>query len=114
MRLAEAICQQTDLPEPVARILAQRAVPPEAAEAYLAPKLKELLPNPSSLRDMERAAERLIAAVKRRERIAVFADYDVDGGTSAALLIDWLHQQGRQATLYIPCLLYTSPSPRDA
>jgi single-stranded-DNA-specific exonuclease len=51
---------------------------------------------------MEPAAARFLQAVKRRERIAVFADYDVDGGSSAALLIDWLRQMGRAATLYVP------------
>jgi single-stranded-DNA-specific exonuclease len=40
--------------------------------------------------------------VERRERIAVFADYDVDGGASAALLLTWLRAMGHEATLYIP------------
>ncbi|MGR3586144.1 MAG: single-stranded-DNA-specific exonuclease RecJ, partial [Pseudooceanicola nanhaiensis] len=51
---------------------------------------------------METAAARFLRAVERRERIAIFADYDVDGGSSAALLLDWLRQMGRQATLYVP------------
>ncbi len=69
---------------------------------FLAPSLRDLMPDPYSLRDMERAAERILAAVLAGERIALFADYDVDGGASAALLADWLRQMGREATLYVP------------
>jgi len=102
IRLAEATAQATGLPEPLCRTLARRGVRPEDAERFLAPALRDLLPDPSTLRDMDRAAERFLAAAERGERIAVFADYDVDGGASAALLICWLRQMGRPATLYIP------------
>jgi single-stranded-DNA-specific exonuclease len=101
-RRAEGLAQQATLPLPVARVLAERAVEPQDAAAFLTPKLRDLLPDPLILRDMEVAANRIVDAAVKGERIAIFADYDVDGGTSAALLIDWLHQQGRQATLYIP------------
>lgn len=86
----------------MARILAARGVAAEEAAGHLEPKLRDLLPDPLRLRDMELAAERLVAAVVAGERIAVFADYDVDGGASAALLLGWLRAQGREATLYIP------------
>ncbi|MFN3525852.1 MAG: single-stranded-DNA-specific exonuclease RecJ [Paracoccus sp. (in: a-proteobacteria)] len=101
-RRAEGLAQQAALPLPVARVLAERSVAPEDAAGFLTPRLRDLLPDPLTLRDMEVAAERLVTAAVAAERIAIFADYDVDGGASAALLIDWLHQQGRQATLYIP------------
>jgi single-stranded-DNA-specific exonuclease len=101
-RQAELLAQQTGLARPLCAVLARLGVSPEEAPGYLEPKLKDLLPDPRSLKDMEVAAERFLAAVKRREKIAVFADYDVDGGTSAALLIDWLRQMGRAATLYVP------------
>lgn len=101
-RQAEAIVQADHLPEPLARILARRGVAPGETAAFLDPKLGSLLPDPRSLRDMETAAARFLAAVKSRQRIAIFADYDVDGGSSAALLIDWLRRMGREATLYIP------------
>lgn len=101
-RLAEGLAQRTGLPLPVARILADRGVEAEAAEGFMTPRLRDLLPDPLSLRDMGMAAERLVAAVGGGERIAIFADYDVDGGASAALLLDWLRGQGRDATLYIP------------
>lgn len=101
-RQAEAMVQETRLPLPLARVLVARGVAPEQAAGFLEPTLRELLPDPHMLKDMEKAARRFLAAVKGREKIAVFADYDVDGGSSAALLIVWLRAMGREATLYIP------------
>jgi len=101
-RMGLAIAQATGLPEIVGRVLARRGIAPAEAALHLAPALRDLMPDPSSLRDMDRAAERFLAAVKARERIAVFADYDVDGGASAALILVWLRALGLAATLYIP------------
>jgi len=101
-RLAEAMAQSTALPRPLCQTLARLGVPEAEAETYLAPQLRDLLPDPRSLKDMEVAATRFLQAVTTRQKIAIFADYDVDGGSSAALLIDWLRQMGLQATLYIP------------
>lgn len=101
-RMGAAIAQATGAPEIVGRILAGRGVAPEDAAAHLAPTLRDLTPDPSRLRDMDAAARRLHRAVRAGERIAVFADYDVDGAASAALLIAWLRAQGREATLYVP------------
>lgn len=102
IRQAQALAQGTHLPAPVAAVLARRGVPPQEAEGFLAPSLRELLPDPLTLRDMGTAAARFLAALTGRERIAVFADYDVDGGASAALLLAWLRAMGHGATLYIP------------
>ena len=101
-RTAEMMSQQTDLPRAVCQILARRGVPVIEVRGYLAPKLKELLPDPRSMKDMEIAAARFLDAVHKRQRIAIFADYDVDGGSSAALLLVWLRQMGLTATLYVP------------
>ncbi len=101
-RLAEALAQRTGLPGPVAAILARRGVSADRARAFLAPTLRDSLPDPRGLRDMERAGARLLRALDDGEKIAIFADYDVDGAASAALLIDWLRHFGRQATLYVP------------
>ena len=101
-RLSEAMAQQTGLPLPLARLLAARGVAPEEAGRFLDPQIRDLLPDPRGLRDMERAARRFLDAVRARQRIAVFADYDVDGGASAALLLTWLREMGLPATLYIP------------
>ncbi|OCX66631.1 single-stranded-DNA-specific exonuclease RecJ [Thioclava sp. SK-1] len=101
-RLAEAMVQETRLPAPLARVLVSRGVTPMEAAQFLEPTLRDLLPDPRVLLDMDRAAERFLHAVQAKERIAVFADYDVDGGSSAALLLVWLRDMGLQATLYIP------------
>ncbi|MCM2560766.1 single-stranded-DNA-specific exonuclease RecJ [Lutimaribacter sp. EGI FJ00015] len=101
-RQAEAMAQQTGLPRPLCLTLARRGVAPDEARAFLEPQLRDLLPDPRRLRDMETAAARFLTAVKGRQRIAIFADYDVDGGSSAALLIWWLRALGQQATLYVP------------
>ena len=101
-RAAEALAQESGLERAVAQVLARRGVTAEEAEAFLAPSLRALLPDPRGLKDMQKAAERFLRAVESRERIAIFADYDVDGGASAALLLDWLAQVGLSATLYVP------------
>ncbi len=101
-RLGLAIAQALELPEIVGRVLAARGVVPETAAEYLNPTLRALMPDPSVLAGMDAAAERLAAAVTKGERIAVFGDYDVDGGASVALLCTWLSQLGRHATPYIP------------
>ena len=101
-RLAEAMVQQTRLPLPLCRILVARNVAPEDAPAFLAPALRDLMPDPLTLKDMGTAADRLLQAVAKKQRIAIFGDYDVDGGSSAALLLTWLRHFGLPATLYIP------------
>ncbi|MBN8291347.1 single-stranded-DNA-specific exonuclease RecJ [Rhodobacter sp. NTK016B] len=101
-RQAEALAQATRLPLALCSVLAHRQVPPEEAADFLAPSLRALLPDPRRLRDMETAATRLLSALNSREKIAVFGDYDVDGGASSALLLCWLRAMGHDATLYIP------------
>ena len=101
-RKAEALEQQTGLAAALCQILAKRGVEASDVDAFLTPTLKTLLPDPRSIKDMGNAATRVLQAVKSSERIAIFADYDVDGGSSGALLVDWLRQMGRRATLYVP------------
>ena len=112
-RQAEALAQATDLPAPLCNVLAKRGVAAEDTDSFLAPTLKDLLPDPRSLRDMEKATARILSAVKTREKIAIFADYDVDGGTSAALIIDWLRHFDQRATLYIPDRIDEGYGPND-
>jgi|TARA_B110000503_G_C7126329_1_gene404787 single-stranded-DNA-specific exonuclease len=101
-RAAEALAQQSHLPLTLCMLLAKRGVEANAIDGFLAPSLRDLLPDPLMLRDMKKAAERLISALTVHQKIAIFADYDVDGGASAALLLIWLREMGHQATLYIP------------
>jgi single-stranded-DNA-specific exonuclease len=112
-RHGQAISQQTGLPEVVARCLARRGVAVEEAQAFLTPSIRDLMPNPSILKDMDKAATRICQAVDKKERIAIFADYDVDGATSAALLITWLREFGLAATLYVPDRIDEGYGPND-
>ena len=112
-RATETLVQQSGLPLALCQVLARRGVPAAEAEGFLAPSLRDLLPDPRSLRDMEKAATRFLAAVKTRQRIAVFADYDVDGGSSAALLLVWLREMGCAATLYVPDRIDEGYGPND-
>ena len=101
-RLAQAHSQTLEVPDVVGRLLAAREVPLEDGESYLNPTLKDLLPDPSSLRDMDRGAERLAEAITAGEPIAIFGDYDVDGATSSALLARFLRSVGGDVRVYIP------------
>ncbi len=96
------MAQETKLPLPLCNALVARGVAPQDAAAFLAPQLRDLLPDPLRMKDTGPAAARFLHALKTRQRIAIFADYDVDGGSSAALLIVWLRAMGAEATLYIP------------
>jgi single-stranded-DNA-specific exonuclease len=101
-RTALALAQAHGLPDVVARVLAARGIGPDTVEAFLRPQLRTALPDPSVLRDMDRAAARLAAAIRAREPVAVFADYDVDGATSAALLLRFCRAAGLDLRLYVP------------
>ena len=112
-RLSEAMAQDTTLPLPVCRTLVRRKVSALEAAAFLAPTLRDLMPDPRSMLDMEPAAARIVAAATSGQRIAIFADYDVDGGTSAALLIDWLRSFQLTPTLYVPDRIDEGYGPND-
>lgn len=99
---AATMVQAHGLPELLARVLAGRGVRPDEAEAYLQPRLRELMPDPSILVDMEAAADRLACAVRSGEHVAVFGDYDVDGAVSAALLAGHLRALGLNVRIHIP------------
>ena len=105
--------QDTGLPAPACRTLVRRGVTAQDAAAFLAPTLRDLMPDPRSMRDMEPAAARILLAARNHQRIAIFADYDVDGGTSAALLIDWLRGFGVTPTLYVPDRIDEGYGPND-
>jgi single-stranded-DNA-specific exonuclease len=99
---ALTISQRLDLPEIVGRVLAARGVGVEAAPAFLRPRIRDSLPDPSHLLDLDVAVERLAAAIAARERIGILADYDVDGASSAALLSRYLGAIGAASTIDIP------------
>ena len=99
---ALAIAQASGQSELMARVLAGRGVELDEVVRYLQPTLRELMPDPFALRDMEAATERLVRAVQRRERVAIFGDYDVDGAASAALLSEYLEACGCRTSIHIP------------
>jgi single-stranded-DNA-specific exonuclease len=99
---AMTIAQQTGLSDLLSRVLAGRGVAPEAAESYLDPTLRALLPEPYSLTAMEQATQRLASAVRNEEIIAIFGDYDVDGACSSALLGEFLDYCGVKFLIHIP------------
>lgn len=101
-RLGLAIAQRHGLPEIVGRLIAQRGVALESVERFLDPTLKVELPDPSVLRDMDAAAGRLADAVQSGRSVGLFADYDVDGATSAALMTRYLRAVGTEAVVHIP------------
>ncbi|MBB4153192.1 single-stranded-DNA-specific exonuclease [Sphingomonas jinjuensis] len=86
----------------VTQLLLARGAPREALDLHRTPSIRGFMPDPSVFRDMDRAAQRLADAVEAREKIAVFGDYDVDGATSAALMILVLRALGVEAIAYIP------------
>ncbi len=98
----EVIAERLGLPEIVGRLLARRGVGLYQAPQFLAPRLRDQLPDPSHLRDMDAGAARLVRAIRGGETIAVFGDYDVDGATSAALLTRFLAAVGARSRIYVP------------
>lgn len=88
--------------ELAAQLLLSRGCPPDAIARTLKPTLRDWLPDPSIFADMDIVAARLADAVETGEKIVLFADYDVDGATSAAFLLRHLRALGADATPYIP------------
>jgi single-stranded-DNA-specific exonuclease len=113
-RTGMAIAQRTELPELLGRLLAGRGVVPEQVATFLEPTLRALLPDPSVLIDMDRAAERLARAVRAGERVAVFGDYDVDGACAGALMVRALRALGCQVAHYVPHRLQEGYGPNPA
>ena len=98
----------------VTQLLLARGVAKDDVERHRNPSLRAFLPDPSALRDMDAAAERLAQAVLTGETMTVYGDYDVDGATSAALLIRLLRALGLEAQYYIPDRLLEGYGPSGA
>lgn len=90
------------LSEPLARALASRGVAAGEGETYLDPTLKALFPDPSSFQDMDLAAKILVDGLESHRPMVVFADYDVDGASSAAQLVRWFRAMGHELPIYVP------------
>ncbi|KQS05000.1 single-stranded-DNA-specific exonuclease RecJ [Sphingomonas sp. Leaf357] len=98
----------------VTQLLLARGCPREDLEAHKAPSIRTFMPDPSIFRDMDKAAERLADAIAHKESVTVFGDYDVDGATSAALMILLLRDLGLEAKAYIPDRLIEGYGPSGA
>ncbi|MDT7953846.1 MAG: single-stranded-DNA-specific exonuclease RecJ [Acetobacteraceae bacterium] len=96
------MAQRLGLPEMVGRLLARRGIDPELAEHFLAPTLRALMPDPSTLAGMDAAADRLAHAIRSGETVAVFGDYDVDGACSAAIVTLFVRQFGGRVLTHVP------------
>lgn len=101
-RVGLGIAQRMGLPEIVGQLLAARGVDLDGAADFLEPTLRALLPDPSVLADMDAAAERIAAAVRAGETVAVFGDYDVDGACAGALMASLLRDLGCPVLPYVP------------
>jgi single-stranded-DNA-specific exonuclease len=101
-RTALGIAQRLEVPEMVGRLLAARGIGIALAGDYLEPTLRTMMPDPSTLADMDAAADRLAAAVRSGEHVAVFGDYDVDGACAGALMSRFLRDLGCEVTPYVP------------
>ncbi|OJU52480.1 MAG: single-stranded-DNA-specific exonuclease RecJ [Mesorhizobium sp. 61-13] len=108
---ALAIAQGLGVSDIVARVLAGRGVQAAGAARFLDPTIRELLPDPASLTDMEKAADRIAAAVTAREKVAIFGDYDVDGAASSALVKRFLGHFGIESEIYIPDRIFEGYGP---
>jgi single-stranded-DNA-specific exonuclease len=113
-REALAIAQAHGVPDMLARVLAGRGVRVAEVASYLEPRLRDLMPDPTTIRDMDKAAERLADAVARKEHVAIFGDYDVDGACSAALLAGFLEAHGARGRIHIPDRIVEGYGPNAA
>ncbi len=113
-RDVRALAQTFRLDDAVARVLAARGFDKESAAPFLTPRLRDQMPDPSDFRDMDPAAARLAEAVQRRESVAIFGDYDVDGATSGAVLGRFLRALGVTARRYVPDRLTEGYGPNVA
>ena len=98
----------------VDELLLARGVAREDLARHRQPTIREFLPDPSAFKDMDAGAARLADAVQNGEMIAIFGDYDVDGATSAALLVLLLRRLGVEPMIYIPDRLMEGYGPSGA
>jgi single-stranded-DNA-specific exonuclease len=113
-RTAQALAQRHGVSDIIARSLSARGLGLDDAAEFLSPKLRDLIPDPSRFKDMDKAASRFVEAVTRGEAIAVFGDYDVDGATSSALLLRFGQALGIAIQLYVPDRLREGYGPNEA
>ncbi len=90
------------LDEITAKLLSIRKIKKDSVQSFLEPSIKNLIPNPNTLRDMEKTTLRLLKAINENERIGIFGDYDVDGASSTAIIGNYLKMIKQDFEVYIP------------
>ncbi len=113
-RLAMTLQQRFDLPDVLAKIVAAKNIELDDVENFLNPTIKATLPNPFDLLDMDVAVEHVIDAVAKRKKITIFADYDVDGATSAALMRRFFRALKINVDIYVPDRVLEGYGPNSA
>jgi single-stranded-DNA-specific exonuclease len=101
-RTALAIAERLGIPEILGRVLAGRGIAVDGCTDILSPRLRALMPQPAAIRDLEAGADRLARAIITGEMIGIISDYDVDGISSAALLVLYLRAFGITPKVHIP------------
>ena len=91
-----------NLSEILSKLLAIRNIKLEDVKVFLNPKIKNLIPNPFILKDMDKAVARSVKAINEKQKIGIFGDYDVDGATSTAILGNYFKEIGQKVEIYIP------------
>ena len=112
--IALAMAQNHGFPDLVTRVLAGRGVGLDEAASFMEPTIKGLMPDPASLTDMNRAAERIAKAIAGHEKVAIFGDYDVDGACSSAILSRFLTHYGIANRIYIPDRIFEGYGPNPS
>ena len=90
------------LDEITAKLLSIRNIKKDSIKSFLEPSIKNLIPNPNTLRDMEKTTLRLLKAINENQRIGIFGDYDVDGASSTAIIGNYLKIIKKNFEIYIP------------
>ena len=108
---AIAIAQTLDIPELVGRVMAGRGVKLDTAQEFLNPAIRNLMPDPDVLTDMDVVTDRIAAAIKSDESVAIFGDYDVDGACASALMFRFLAAHGQNPRIYIPDRIFEGYGP---
>ncbi len=110
----QVFSRKTGLDEVLSTFLVQRQVDPDEIDDFLSPTLKAYCPDPSDFADMDKAASEIAKALQENRKVTVFADYDVDGATSAAQLVRYFRHFGKELGLYVPDRLTEGYGPSPA
>ena len=90
------------LDEITSKLLSIRKIKKEDVNSFLSPSIKNSLPNPEILSDIQKSTKRTVKSILNKEKIGIFGDYDVDGASATALLANYFNEIGISNEIYIP------------